>query len=471
MTAPRRRRRRVDLAVGLIIAVIAALAGVVLWHTSDARATSLATTPSDSIPTAPGSPVALPASLRQIWSLTTDPDLGAVVSPYGSVVTTDAHSVTGHSLTTGAELWSYQRSNVPLCAIGSSDTDTAGLDTWGAVRGIVTVYAKNGWCSQVTTFNPTTGERIYSRTSPNRNPGHLIFGGPYAAWLGSDLLELWRHDLLRTIQYGNQPNPVNSDGPHTGCTFSDLAIADKQFATIQHCDEQPGVAQLVLTYDDPNSVNSSWDAMHSPPRATIDTRSPVAVLVGITPDRVAILVTSPTPALVVYDDTGAEISRTPVDISASEIAQTAKAGPTPSITIGTYRYTLVGDHLLSVSTQSVQAPAPTTTSSGQENGASTEGSTGISVPTTSSAPAMVTVQSPHLDWITAGVLGLPARITNTVVAPVAGGLVELQLADGTAGPTIPLDRGGYQGRVDVTAVGTIIVEVRGGTVVGYSTAS
>lgn len=470
MTAPRRRRRRIDLAVGIVIAVIVALAGVVAWQTSDARATTLATTPSDSVPDVPHPPAALPTSLRQIWSLATDPTLGAVVSPYGSVVTTDAHTVTGHNLVTGAELWSYRRSNVPLCAVGSSDTDTAGLDTWGAVRGIVTVYQLNGWCSQVTTFNPVTGERIYSRTSPNRDPGQLVFGGPYAAWLGSDLLELWRHDLLRTIQYGNQPAPVNSDGPHTGCTFGDLAIADKQFATIQHCGDQPGVAQLVVTYDDPNSVNSSWDAMHSPPRATIDTKSRVAVLVGISPDREAILVTSPTPALVVYDNSGAEISRTPVNIPAAEIAQTAKAGLTPSITISNRRYTLVGTHLLSVSLQSVQAPAPTTTTSGQQTRPSAD-DTDIPLPTTTGPAPTVTVQSPHLDWIADGVLGLPTTINDTVLAPVAAGLVELGLSDGAAGPTLPVDRGNYQGRVDVTAVGSTIVEVRGGTVVGYSSTS
>jgi hypothetical protein len=31
-----------------------------------------------------------------------------------------------------------------------------------------------------------------------------------------------------------------------------------------------------------------------------------------------------------------------------------------------------------------------------------------------------------------------------------------------------VDRGGYRGRVDVTAVGSTIVEVRGNTVVGYA---
>jgi len=34
--------------------------------------------------------------------------------------------------------------------------------------------------------------------------------------------------------------------------------------------------------------------------------------------------------------------------------------------------------------------------------------------------------------------------------------------------TIPVDRGGYSGRVDATAVGSMIIEARGGQVVGLS---
>ena len=55
------------------------------------------------------------------------------------------------------------------------------------------------------------------------------------------------------------------------------------------------------------------------PRATIDTGAPAARIVGITADRVAVLVSAPEPAVVVYDATGAETSRTAVDIPAESI--------------------------------------------------------------------------------------------------------------------------------------------------------
>ena len=456
----RRARRRRDLAIGVAIAVIIGAAVIVLWRGGDAAATSLSTAPSGPVPAPGSSQRAAPAAVHEIWTLTTDPALGAVVSPYGSVVTTDGHTVTAHSPDTGSTLWTYRRSNVPLCAIGSAaTTDTGSADYAGS--GIVTGYAKNGWCSQVAEFDPTTGARIRDRTSPNREPGRLIFGGSYTGWVGPDLLELWRSDFVRTIQYGNQPNPVNSDGPHTGCTFSDMAVADQQFATVEHCAAQPGVARLAINYDDPKSINKQWDAMHSSPRATIDTGSPVALLVGISPDRVAILVTSPAPAFVVYDATGTEVSRTQVDIPAAQISAAAAAGITPSDTIDTRRYTLVGDRLLSVSLPKVDAPAPAPTSvSSRPSATDATGTIGPS--------ATVVVQSPHLDWIHRGVLGLPTRIAADIIAPVANGLVALGVADGRTGRTISVERGPYRGRIDVTAVGTVIVEVRGGTVVGYS---
>jgi hypothetical protein len=456
----RRVRRRIDLAVALVIAVIVGLAGVILWRSSDVRATTLNTTPTSEIPTTPSPASAVPTALREIWSLRTDPKLGAVVSPYGSVVTADAHTVTGHDLNTAGVLWSYSRTNVPLCAIGSADTDTAGLDVWGAIRGIVTVFAKNGWCSQITTLNPTTGERLYQRTSPNQDPGQLVFGGPYMAWMGTDLMEVWRHDLYRTIQYGNQPNPVNSDGPHTGCTFSDAALADQQFATIEHCKDKPGVAQLVINWADPSNdaKDKGWDAMHSQPRATINTGSPTAVLVGITADRVAIVVTRPKPEIVIYDNAGKQISRRVIAIPAAEITKTAAAGVTPSVSIKSIRYTLIGNRLLAVSSQSVQAPAPTTSSSQSTH------PTAI----TQETRETVTVDSPHLDWVVAGVLGLPTRVASTILAATPKGLTEYRVSDGRKGRTIPINRDGYHGRVDVTAVGTVFAEVRGGTVVGYS---
>ena len=74
-------------------------------------------------------------------------------------------------------------------------------------------------------------------------------------------------------------------------------------------------------------------------------------------------------------------------------------------------------------------------------------------------------------WTRPGVLGLPAVIGEQVVLPVAGGLAAVASANGNPGivpAVIAVDRGGYLGRVDVAAVGSVIIETRGDTVVGLS---
>ena len=55
--------------------------------------------------------------------------------------------------------------------------------------------------------------------------------------------------------------------------------------------------------------------------------------------------------------------------------------------------------------------------------------------------------------------------------PVAGGLDVFTGANGNPGiapSSIPVDRGGYQGRVDAAAVGAMIIETRADLVVGLA---
>ena len=383
--------------------------------------------------------------------------------------------MTGRDAVTGAVRWSYGRSNLPICAFGSGDTDAAGAKLSGKVRGIVALYEKNGWCSQVQALDPVTGDRTYARTSANQTGGSLVFGGPYAGWMGSTLLELWRNDLVRTFQYGDQQNPTNPGTRHLGCTFTDLAISDDQLATVEHCAAEGPNARLVFNWADPNTHDKDQDQFKHTPRSEIDTGSPTALLVGITRDRAAVLVSAPEPAIVVYDADGTESARTKVDIPAAEI--TASSGVTRSLTIDgarigdadTTRYTVVGSHLIAMSSESVDVtvtvtPTPTTTSAADGTDESPTGSSAA----TSSGPTTETQQrdSLKLDWTVGGALGLPAVIDGTAVLPVKAGLAVLG-SDGRTTRTVRVDRAGYSGPVDAAAVGAMVVETRGGAVVAY----
>jgi hypothetical protein len=202
----------------------------------------------------------------------------------------------------------------------------------------------------------------------------------------------------------------------------------------------------------------------------------------VTADRVAVLVSAPEPAVVVYDSTGAETSRTPVDVPADAITaadQLSPAGgtvPTPAVRDGAMRYSLIGDQLLGVSSATVEVTAPASTAA---SGASLPGveppTVGVLAgeTTASAASPVETVQVRDLSvaWTKTGALGLPAVIGDQLLMPVAGGLSVFAAANGNAGivgSTVPVDRGGYQGRVDAAAVGAVIIETRGDLVAGLT---
>lgn len=462
MTLTPRRRRFTDRLIAAGIVVVVGIVGLTIYLTSDIRATTDDTGPVKAVP----SPVtSAPKSLTVKWSAETDAGLGAVVSASGVVVTTDRHTVTAHDSVTGAVRWSYGRSNVPLCAVGSGDVDT----TPNGVTGILTVYEKNGFCSQLMSLDAVTGARSKVRTSPLPTGGSVAFGGPYAGWLSSDLVEVWRNDLVRTFQYGNLPNPTNPGTAHLGCVFSDLALADTQLATIEHCSDQGSHARVVLNFDDPGAVAdhpTGWDQFKHQPRADIDTGSDAARIVGLTSDRVAVLVATPQPAVVLYDAAGSQISRTPVSIPAADIVAAAKSvAITPATRTDDRTISLIGSHLLSISREDIQGPAPAT-------------SLTTSVPTSSTvAPtsaAQVNLSSLRVDWTAAGALGLPALVGDQVLMPVDGGLSVFSADAGPGGlgaagaSTVTVDRSGFGKRVDVAAVGAVIVEHRGNTVVALA---
>jgi hypothetical protein len=427
MTAPPRSaaavRKRRDRLIAAAIAIVVLATGVVVYLTSDARATSLVVAPDSS---APAAMVAAPDVLQQIWQTDTDQRWPAVASPYGTVVTADGHTVYGSNPLTGEVRWSYTRDNLDMCVMGSGDTDAPGIELGGAVRGVLVGYIKSGRCSELTLLDPVTGERRDQRTGFTGADSALVFGGPYGGLVSDDLVELWRYDLVRTIQYGNQPEPTKPNTKHLGCTFADIAVTSVQFGTIEHCDGLPN-AQLVLNYADPGATadarTKNWDALNYDPRATVDLGSASARLLAVSQDAALVLVASPTPALVTYTDAGVETSRIPVTIDPAQIAAADADRVTPVRMNGATRYVLVGDTLFAVSDGLV------------------------------------------VNWTMPAALGLPAAVGAELLVPVADGVAVVNASDGATGRVIPVDRAGYTGRVDVNTVGSTVVESRGASVV------
>lgn len=472
-----RTRRRRDLIIAAAIAVVVIVAAMTVYLTSDIRATTDKTGPGFASTTAMA---AVPSKLAVAWQQRTDPSVGAAVSAYGTVATSDQHTVTGRNAATGAVRWSYARTNKSLCAVGSNDTTVGTIQTPFASTaddhpvGFLAVYATGGMCQELVLLHPQTGERRYQRTSPNEAGGTLIFGGPYTAWVGSDRMEVWRWDLLRTIQYGNQPDPDSPGYEHLGCTFTDAAVTDNQFGTIEHCASKGPHARIVLNWDDPHNHNDKWSVYAHQPLMDVDTGSTQARIVGITADRVAVLVSTPTPAIVIYGADGKIVSRTPVQIPASAFGADSK--PTPRVTLDGVQYALTAGHLVAVGNQDVKVTVPITTTA-TTTAPSTDGG-GLSGLLSGSAatPTKPTTEvqdraTPVVNWVLPGAIGLPALVGTDLAVPSKTGLMVVPTAQGTVSRTVPVARTGSPSRVDVDLVEDRLVELRGDSVVALKAAS
>lgn len=432
----------------------------VVYLGSDARATSLVTADAGAVPPVPEAADAVPGALAQVWELPTDPRYGAVSTPYGTVVTTQPHGVAGYSASDAAPLWTYERRNAQLCAVGSGDTVADPLESWTGVHGVMTVFAKNGYCSGVTVHDPSTGERLFVRTSPNQHPGTVFFGSPYVGFVGSDYLELWRHDLVATIRYGNQPNPVKAHGPRLGCQIQDAAVTKDQLATIERCSAD-GVPRTVLVMnwptpgDAPGADDAGWDTTISSPKAEISLPSSDAIIVGVTAERVAVMVADPEPTLLTYDAHGELVGEQPVEVAAADIRTTASSGITPVLVSGKYRFSLVGSTVVVTTWESVSVTEAAPTADGGDDDEDA----------TASQEERV-IDSPLMIWVAPHALGLPALVSTSVLVPVRDGLAVHAAVDGVVLSTIPVPRPEDPERVDVSMVGNTVVEIRGDHVVG-----
>lgn len=439
--------------------VAAALAGTI-YFTSDIRAVTSTNAPETAIPR---NTTRVPTALRQLWTQPTDQTLGAAASARGVVVTTDQHSVIGRDPATGAQRWIYSRSNRDLCAVYSSDvTGGTKISAGPGVRGIIAIYRHGSQCQEVVTLDPQTGARKYQRTIPGDPSGTMISGGPYAGWLSHDLLDLWRNELYRTYQYGNQPASPESNTGHTGCTFLDAATTDQQFATVENCPQTSPTLRLVMNWADPRDKKpAEWSSYRSEPRADIDTGATAARILGITRDRVAVLVNAPVTALVVYDADGSEVSRTPVTVPTGVFDIT---GPTPRTTLDEVQYALLGATLtaVTVETRTVKvttAPTTTTTPDLLPTGS-----------TAASAAPTVTSEdrdTPVLAWQRDKVIGLPAAAGGNVLIPTATGIDIANRIEGTTFRSLTVSRPTKPTRVDLLVIGSNLVELRGNEVAVY----
>lgn len=308
MIAPERRTRADVLAAIAIVAVVA-ITGTVIWWTSDARATISRPASVDVV--RPQAATAVPDAVKQLWTAES-PGTGAPVIARGALVTAGGHEMVAREATTGTPLWSYARRNMDLCsAIGFAD-------------GAVATFRDRRGCGQVTLINGQNGRRLAQRSSPNDPHTVLSTDGTYVLALGSTRLELWRSDLVRTLEYGAVDAPANpASQPRSGCTLKSGAVGASVLAVLETCPQDPTL-RLTLQKPTPKD-NDRPEELFSAPLPGVERGSGAKVL-AVSDTRSLVYLPGTHTELVVFDDQGKRMAATAVSGQVSPTNSAARAG-------------------------------------------------------------------------------------------------------------------------------------------------
>ncbi|KAA0917056.1 hypothetical protein FQ137_12530 [Dietzia sp. ANT_WB102] len=227
---PSERRTRRDLVTtAVIIVVMAVVAGAVLLSGSAAR--SQFRTADDDQPVY-GPAVARPTSLQPLWSHTSE-GTGDPLTTKGNLVTIDDDgTLIGRDAGSGDQQWSYSHAGRPCAAVFYADILAAAFD--GA-----------SGCSDVTALDPTTQQYTSTRQSAFPDVMQVTATWRHALASSADRLEIWRDDLVRTVEYGAVEAPQEAGmQPRVDCTLGTADLTDDRFAVAEHC---PGDDSARLT--------------------------------------------------------------------------------------------------------------------------------------------------------------------------------------------------------------------------------
>lgn len=398
--------RPVDRLIAVLIVVVALAGALVIWARSESRATISQTAAPG--PALPGEPAAVPGSLTELWRA---PDGAAPVPVAGDtdVVTASGGDVLGRDPLTGAVRWRYSR-DLRLCTMG---------DGWSRA---LAVFRKDGvdnqtGCSEVIELDPDTGHRLAQRTGSAQLGTRLVSDGAYVTAYGPTLLNTWRDDLVETAEYGQVPALVNANRqPRTGCTYGSVATADSRVGVVERCPDDPGDRITVFQAAPKNADQPQVSYSQILPGRS-------ARLVAMSGDYAAIAMPEQR-ELVIYGPQGSPVSSYPLDLPADDLAHDPVGGVASTSITSSNVYWYTGSKLMALSR-------------------------------TDLTPL----------WTLSSALGPGVIFDHQLVVPIQGGLAVLNEQDGSTIRTIGLDRRGYTGPVRLTAVGPVLLEQRGDTVV------
>ncbi|WP_145943309.1 Rv3212 family protein [Corynebacterium glyciniphilum] len=412
---PSEQRSRTDLVVTALITAAVLVLVLGTWFFSDSRGTSHTEAGPGEAVAPPSAPDAPPESLDELWRAHSLPsDSGEPVLVDGTAVLRDGNRVSGVSADDGSEAWSYSRDR-ELCGVSGN---------WGRV---VAVYRGPKGCSDVTSLTASTGRYQDTRSALGSSDARFFRSLDHIGVISDDRVELWRSDLVRTVETGHVEAPVKAGvQPLDGCRFTSAQTRKDLLAVLADCDREDGKGTVSLQVADPEES--------SEPETTHEfTVPPDAELVGIAQEAAVIYVHGNGRRAADSDDYAG--SRFQVLHSDGSFEQ-HPADPSPTLA-----------HLAEG-----RGDDPFTAATGDLphhmtwfNGERLIGFGPTDLEPRFSVPA----------------LGTGAAMAGSLLVPVPEGVAVVDWDTGSVERTVPVDRGAYDGPVSLRVQGDVIVEQRG----------
>lgn len=290
------RSRENWIAAGTIGAVsIVAVAGA--WATAPIRQAQLneAQTPYSAPQQAP----AVAAQYAIGWQAPADSFNSKPVIADGLVISADTTGDTGAQTTitaidptTGETVWSYDR-NAELCSLGQA---------WSKV---VADFRTGEGCGDVVAINASTGQYAGTRSAIASENPVPISSNDRVGIVSDQRVELWRSDLVRTVEYGDVYAKQEANmQPHEDCTIHSALTRKELLGLVEECE---GTGWLRFQKATPEDSRE--------PQITADVQLPSAdaQIVAIGQKGAAVYVSSPSPQIISFDSSGHQTAAQPVE--------------------------------------------------------------------------------------------------------------------------------------------------------------
>lgn len=397
MNAPLRRTRGDLIATGVIAGVSALLLGTAFF-TAPARDAHLSAAEEEQQDY--GQLAVVPKSFSEGFSLTDTSGRDQPLVASGMVITYNDNTLTA-TTPEGETVWTYERPN-ELCLVDQA---------WGKV---VATYRDNAGCGDVVAIDAKTGKYAGTRSAIAPENVVRLASNDRVGYASSERAEVWRSDLVRTVEYGHVEAKQEPDMQPNECTITSALTRTELVAVTEICDDG---AFLRLQEATPE-----------------DSRKPeVLANVEISPD--AYLVSISQDAAAVYDPTTSEVrgyNTEGTNISSSSVPQMDSPELGPDGIVKNLPVADLPHHMTYWENNSLLLMEP--------------------------AALAVT-------GVFQGALGTGFSAGEKLLYASDSGIAVVDWDKNAVDKIIPVDRGDYSGPVHISSAGATVVEKRGDEVV------